>query len=125
MSSARPRRWSTPPRRASGACSAAARVRRRSRSPWWAPACSCWAISDAGEAPIVVAYELKRVEIDDYAKTELAQLVADTGIEVTGAQIGATGLSAAFLGLGPGRYADRFKEALADAARRAGGTPRL
>jgi hypothetical protein len=84
-----------------------------------------WAISDAGEAPIVVAYELKRVEIDDYAKTELAQLVADTGIEVTGAQIGATGLSAAFLGLGPGRYADRFKEALADAARRAGGTPRL
>lgn len=84
-----------------------------------------WAIADAGETPAVLAYELKRVEIDDYARTTLARLVADTGIEVTGAQIGATQPSAAFLGLGSGGDADRFRETLADATRLAGGTARL
>jgi hypothetical protein len=90
-----------------------------------APGLLVWAVADGGKEPVVLGYELKRVELDDYASSTLAALVADTGIEVTGPQIGATVLTASFLGLGAGGAAERFRAALAEAARGAGGTERL
>jgi hypothetical protein len=90
-----------------------------------APGLLVWAVAADGNEPAVLGYELKRVELDDYASSTFAALVADTGIEVTGPQIGATDLTASFLGLGTGGAAERFRAALAEASRRAGGTERL
>ena len=58
-------------------------------------------------------YRLDSIDVTDFKST----LIEDVGLEITGAMIGATERSTAFLGLDHGPPGSAFREALIEAAR--------
>lgn len=86
-----------------------------------------WATDEGDGAPVVVSAHLSTIDLADYATTSMADLVADSGLEVTVPVAGSatSGFGGLFLGLGPEPAAGAFTDALAEATRAAGGVVRL
>jgi len=77
-----------------------------------------WAIKDGKGEVTAFSARLADIVVTDFAKSKMAQLVPDTGLEVTGEFTGlAHGLPSEqrgtiFIGLGEGPVAQKFQEAL-------------
>jgi len=76
-----------------------------------------WATS--GTKTAVMSAQLGDVVIQDYAKTQYAKLVPDSGIEVTGKFTDVAENSSAFIGLDDGAVGGKFKELVLKAAQAA------
>ena len=62
--------------------------------------------------PVVLTLRREGLEIADYARTPLAELRADTGLQVTGFLWGGTERTSVFIGLGTDPVARAFTETL-------------
>jgi hypothetical protein len=59
---------------------------------------------------------LIHVTVQDYAQTQFANMIPDSGIEVSGVFTDASENASAFIGLGEGVAGEKFKEVLINAA---------
>ena len=75
-----------------------------------------WTIEGTKTDPIVLSAQLIDITVQDYAQTQFAKLVADSGIEVSGRFTDASENASAFLGLEEGPLAEKFKEVVIKAA---------
>ncbi len=84
-----------------------------------------WAIKDGKGEITALSARLADIVVADYSKTKLAELIQDTGVEVTGEFTGmALGLpseqrGSIFIGLGNEPAAQKFQEALIKAVQEA------
>lgn len=85
------------------------------------PSLLLWAISGARSGTTVAAARLAAIEVRDYESTPQAQIVADTGLEILGFLLRSSQRGTTFIGLGPERAAQRFREAVREAWSRAQG----
>lgn len=75
-----------------------------------------WAFHGTKTPRAVLSAQLIDITIQDYAKTPFAQMVPDSGIQVTGVFTNASESVSAFIGLDEGVAAQRFKEVIIEAA---------
>ena len=75
-----------------------------------------WAIEGTKTTPAVLSAQLIDITVQDYAQTQFAKLVADSGIEVSGRFTDASENASAFLGLEEGPLAEKFKQVVIKAA---------
>lgn len=75
-----------------------------------------WAISGTKTQTTVMSVQLQDVVIQDYAQTQFAKMVPDSGIEVSGKFTDVTEHASAFIGLENGALGTKFKETLFKAA---------
>ncbi len=78
-----------------------------------------WARSGAKVGVAVMSARLRECEVLDYANTPQAQLMPDTGLEVTAMHTGATERAHSFIGLGPEPAAQNLREVLKQAMQQA------
>ena len=78
-----------------------------------------WARSGAKYGVAVLSARLRECEVLDYANTPQAQLVPDTGLEVTAMYTGATHRGQTFIGLGPEPAAQNLRQVLKEAMQQA------
>ena len=78
-----------------------------------------WAVSEPKSQMTVLSAQLKDIVAQDYSQTQLAKLVSDSGIEVSGRLTDTTENVSAFIGLDEGEAANRFKEQVITAAQEA------
>ena len=71
-----------------------------------------WAIRGENPEVAVMSARLADVVVQDYAKTQFAKMVPDTGIEVSGSFTDVSERGSAFLGLDEGLVSERFKETI-------------
>jgi hypothetical protein len=73
-----------------------------------------WAVKDGKGDISVLSVRLADIVVTDYAKSKMAQLVQDTGVEVTGTFTGLSleGPGTMFIGLGNEPAAKKFQDAL-------------
>jgi len=67
----------------------------------------------------VLSAQLRDVVVQDYSQTQLAKLIADSGLEVSGRFTDASENASAFLGIDDGLVGRKFKEAAIHAAQNA------
>jgi hypothetical protein len=84
-----------------------------------APPRLLWAAGKPGEKPAVLSARLRDVQVQDYVKSSMHKLVADTGLNISGLLTDSSSAGTAFIGLGPEPAAQVFRAALAEAAARA------
>ena len=77
--------------------------------------------SDRAREATVMAFRLRDLEALDFARSEMAALTADTGVELTGAPLGSVDRVGMFAPLGEGPDGDHLKRVLFEAVRAAGG----
>lgn len=75
-----------------------------------------WAVNGTKTQTAVLSAQLIHVTVQDYAQTQFAKMVPDSGIEVSGMFTGASENASAFIGLDEGSVGDRFKEVLIQTA---------
>ena len=75
-----------------------------------------WAVTGTKTSMVVLSAQLKDVVVQDYAQTQMAKLVPDTGIEVSGRFTDYTENSSAFIGLDESVAGRKFKETVMQAA---------
>jgi hypothetical protein len=68
-----------------------------------------WAVKSTG-APAVLSAQLSNVTIQDYAQTQFAKMVPDSGIQVNGMFTDVSENASAFIGLDDGEAGKKFKE---------------
>jgi hypothetical protein len=78
-----------------------------------------WVSSGTKMSTAVLSALLADVIIQDYAETQFAKLVPDSGIEVNGKFTGATENASAFIGLQENAAGKRFKDAAIHAVQEA------
>jgi len=78
-----------------------------------------WAVSEGKAQPSVLSAQLKDIVVQDYSQTQLAQLVSDSGLEVSGRLTDTTENVSAFIGLDESDVAKLFKEQVINAAQEA------
>ncbi len=75
-----------------------------------------WAVSGTKTRTTVLSAQLKDVAIQDYAQTQFAKMIPDSGIEVSGRFTDASENTSAFIGLDESAVGKRFKETAIRAA---------
>ncbi|MFT3893526.1 MAG: hypothetical protein QM730_18005 [Anaerolineales bacterium] len=75
-----------------------------------------WVVNGTKTSTAVMSAQLKDVVIKDYAHTQFAKMVPDTGIEVSGQFTDVTENSSAFIGLDESVAGKKFKETVIQAA---------
>ena len=75
-----------------------------------------WAISGTKTKTAVLSAQLQDVVVKDYAQTQFAKMVSDSGIEVSGRFTDVSENSSAFIGLDDGSAGRKFKETVINAA---------
>ena len=78
-----------------------------------------WAIRADRDEPSVMSARLADVVVQDYARTKFAQMVPDTGIEVSGSFTNVPERGSAFIGLGDETEAEQFRQTVLDAVQAA------
>lgn len=78
--------------------------------------------SDKDESAAVMAFRLRDLEAKDFARSEIALLALDSGVELTGAPLGGLERVTMFVPLAEGPDGDHLKHVLFEAVRVAGGT---
>jgi hypothetical protein len=78
-----------------------------------------WARTGAKYGVAVLSARLRECEVLDYANTPQAQLMPDTGLEVTAMFTGATRRGQTFIGLGPEPSAQNLRQILKQAMQQA------
>ena len=68
-----------------------------------------WVVKSAG-TPAVLSAQLSNVTVQDYAQTQFAKMVPDSGIQVNGMFTDASESASAFIGLDDGAATGKFKE---------------
>jgi hypothetical protein len=84
-----------------------------------APPMLLWAAGKAGEKPGVLSARLSTVQVQDYERSPMHKLVADTGLNINGLLTDTPHAGSAFIGLGPEPAAQQLRAALAEAAGKA------
>ena len=84
-----------------------------------APPMLLWAAGKLSQKPAVLSARLRDVQVQDYEKSSMYKLVADTGLNLNGPLTDASSVASAFIGLGPEPAAQQLREALAEATRAA------
>jgi len=69
-----------------------------------------WAVSEPKAQTTVLSAQLKDVVVQNYSQTQLAKLISDSGIEVSGRFTDTSENVWAFIGLDESEAANRFKE---------------
>jgi len=69
-----------------------------------------WAIQENMTQPVVLSAQLINLTVQDYAETSFAKMIPDSGIEVNGQFTDSRESASAFIGLGEGIAASKFKE---------------
>ena len=69
-----------------------------------------WGTSGTKTETTVLSAQLKDILVQDYAQTEFAKVIPDSGMNVTGKFTDVSENSTAFIGLGEGATGDKFKE---------------
>lgn len=80
-------------------------------SPQWL----IWASGKEGETPGVLSARLRDIHVQDYERSDMYRLVADSGINIHGSLTGGIQPVSAFIGLGPEPAAQEFRAALKEA----------
>jgi hypothetical protein len=75
-----------------------------------------WAVNGTKTETAVLSAQLIHVTVRDYAQTQFARLIPDSGIEVSGMFTDATENASAFIGLDEGVAAQKFREIVIQAA---------
>ena len=75
-----------------------------------------WSIDQPDHKPAVLSAQLIHVTVQDYAQTQFAQMVPDSGVEVSGMFTDASESASAFIGLEEGAAGQRFRQTLIKAA---------
>jgi len=75
-----------------------------------------WAIDGTKTRMVVLSAQLIHVTVRDYSQTPFANLVPDSGVEVSGMFTDAGESASAFLGLGEGMAGQKFRETVIKAA---------
>ena len=84
-------------------------------TPYWL----VWAVK-SGSAPVaVLSAQLSNVVVQDYAQTQFAKMVPDSGIQVNGMFTDVSENASAFIGLDDGMAAKKFKETVIRAVQNA------
>jgi len=71
-----------------------------------------WATGKAGEAPGVLSARLRDIQVQDYEHSDLAKLIQDTGLNISGLRTDAINLGSSFIGLGAEPAAQKFRSML-------------
>jgi hypothetical protein len=71
-----------------------------------------WASGGTKAAMGVLSARLNQLTVQDYAKSDFAKLIPDTGVQVTGLQTGTSEAGSAFIGLEENAAGRKFREAL-------------
>ena len=69
-----------------------------------------WAVSGTKTQPAVLSAQLSDVVVQDYAQTQFAKMIPDSGIQVSGRFTDVSENGSAFIGLDEGGAAIKFKE---------------
>jgi hypothetical protein len=75
-----------------------------------------WAVNGTRSSTSVLSAQLIHVTIEDYAQTQFAKIVPDSGIQVSGMFTGASENGSAFIGLDEGIAGNKFREVIIQAA---------
>jgi hypothetical protein len=75
-----------------------------------------WAVNGTKTQTAVLSAQLIHVTVRDYAQTQFARLISDSGIEVSGIFTDASENASAFIGLDEGVAAQKFREIVIQAA---------
>lgn len=75
-----------------------------------------WAVNGTKTPTSVLSAQLIHVTIRDYAQTQFAKMIPDSGIEVSGMFTDASESASAFIGLDEGVAAQKFREVVIQAA---------
>lgn len=75
-----------------------------------------WAVNGTRTKTAVLSAQLIHVTVRDYAQTQFAKMIPDSGVEISGTFTDASENASAFLGLGEGAAGEKFKEVLIQAA---------
>jgi hypothetical protein len=75
-----------------------------------------WVVNGTKTQTAVLSAQLIHVTVQDYAQTQFAGLLPDSGIEVSGMFTDASENASAFIGLDEGVAAQKFKEVVIQAA---------
>ena len=75
-----------------------------------------WAVNGTKTQTTVLSAQLIHVTVQDYAQTQFARLIPDSGIEVSGMFTDASENASAFIGLDEGVAAQKFREIVIRAA---------
>jgi len=78
-----------------------------------------WAFSGTKTETAVLSAQLRDVVVQDYAQTQFAKLVPDSGLEVSGRFTDVSENISAFIGLDDGSVGKKFKEIVLEAAQSA------
>jgi len=74
-----------------------------------------WVVKSTG-SPAVLSAQLSNVTVRDYAQTQFAKMVPDSGIQVNGMFTDASENASAFIGVDDGAAAKKFKETVIQTA---------
>jgi hypothetical protein len=69
-----------------------------------------WGTSGTKTETTVLSAQLKDILVQDYAQSQFAKMIPDSGMNVTGKFTDVSENSTAFIGLGEGATGDKFKE---------------
>jgi hypothetical protein len=75
-----------------------------------------WAVQGTKTQTAVLSAQLIHVTVQDYAQTQFAKMVPDSGIEVSGMFTDASENASAFIGLDAGAAGQKFREIIIQAA---------
>lgn len=78
-----------------------------------------WVVSGTKAQTAVLSAQLRDVTVQDYAHTQFAKMIPDSGIQISGRVTDVSENGSAFIGLGESSAAVRFKETVIQAAQTA------
>ena len=78
-----------------------------------------WAVKNTKTQPTALSAQLINLTVQDYAQAPFAEMVPDSGIQVSGLFTDASEPASAFIGLDQGAAGQRFREILIKAAQEA------
>jgi len=67
------------------------------------------------ESPGVLAAKLGDIRVQEYEESEIYRMIQDTGLNISGLHTGTADLGSAFIPLGSGPAAQRFRDLLKEA----------
>ncbi|MCP5095219.1 MAG: hypothetical protein GY943_06680 [Chloroflexi bacterium] len=77
-----------------------------------------WAVGHEYEEPSILDARLNMIQVEDYEESFMHEMAQDSGINVNGLHTG-DGIGTVFIGLGPEPAAQKFREILKEAIKRA------
>lgn len=75
-----------------------------------------WAVNGTKSEAAALSAQLSNLTVQDYAQTPFAEMVPDSGLQVTGMFTDASESASAFIGLDEGTAGQKFKELVIQAA---------